>query len=543
MDVKMPDGTIIKNVPEGMTQTELLKMVNNTKMRNEFNPYKEAAQEGSTLENLLAGAGGSLKGMYLGGKQMLGLTDANEIADHKRAMEGLSSTSSGTTGQFLGAAIPAAATALLPGVNTVTGSAALGSLMGALEPVSGDESRLKNMALGGVLGGTGQGVANAVGRAIRPVQATLDPMASGLAAKAEQMGINLNAAQKTGSKPLRWIDSALDNLPMTAEKQASQKLAQREAWQRAALNKVGETADNATADVMGKAYDRIGQSFRDLSARNSVVLDGKAQMEIAKVKTSNAKAGPLSSSKVNEVTQWIDDLTKPTNSPILGANGKPLPQAPMPMSGSQYQEVRSILTRKAQDAFSSGDSQLGQSLKGIRDALDNAAERSISQQDAEAWRIARDQYKTLKAIEKATDPTTGTISPKKLVNELTRKNPKGMIYGKGDQSMADIAKVGKQFIAENLPDSGTAQRSWYMNMLQNPTAGLGGLVGFASGGPVGALGGAALGAATPLAAQRAMWNPAGMKYFTQGAFNVSPKMSKAGRALAATPIGLLEFTE
>lgn len=33
MDVRMPDGTIVQNVPDGMTQAQLLKMVNNTKMK------------------------------------------------------------------------------------------------------------------------------------------------------------------------------------------------------------------------------------------------------------------------------------------------------------------------------------------------------------------------------------------------------------------------------------------------------------------------------------------------------------------------------
>lgn len=548
MDVRMPDGTIITNVPDGTTKAELLKMVNNTKLKSPetFKPdaFAETAQESTASENLLSGIGGSLKGMYLGGKQMLGLADQAEVDDHKRAMSGLGTTTSGTVGQFIGAAAPVAATAFIPGVNTVAGGAALGGVTGALEPVGAGESRLKNVALGAGLGGVGQGVANAIGRMNRPVQASLDPVAGDLAQKARKLGIELNAAQETGSKPLRWIDSALDNLPLTAEKQAAEKLKQRESWQRAVLDKTGENANNATTDVMGRAKDRIGQSFQDVSGRNTVTLDGIAQMELSKVKAQNAKAGPLSSGKVNEVTQWLDDLTKPTASQILGPNGKPLPVPPQPLTGKQYQEVRSILTRKASDAFSSGDSQLGQSLKSIRNTLDDAAERSISPDDAQAWKTARDQWKTLKAIEKATDPVNGTISPKKLINELTRKNPDGMIYGKGDQSMGDLAKVGKQFIAENLPDSGTAQRSWYMNMLQNPTAGLGGLLGFAGGGPAGALAGVGLGAATPLAAHRALWSQGGKDFFKNGAMKLSSDQERLLRSLASgAPAGLLSISE
>lgn len=480
-------------------------------------------------EEVMGGLASGPINAYLGVKQLVsgGLSPIEQdILQQNREAERAAPIAS--IASNIGTIAPAM---LIPGVNTAVGAAALGATTGGvLTPTMRDESRLTNAAIGGVGGAAGQGIANAAGRIIRPVRSALEPQAQALADKAAQMGINLNAAQRTGSKPLRWIDSALDNLPITADKQAAQKLAQRESWQRAALSGVGENADTATADVMGKAYDRIGQSFRDLAGRNSVALDPQAQFEIAKVAAQNAKAGPLASSKVAEVTKWLDDMTKPGGSPILGSNGNPIPTPPQPISGKQYQEVRSILARKAQDAFSSGDSQLGQSLKGIRNALDDAAERSVAPQDAQAWKLARDQWKTLKSIEKATDPTTGTISPKKLVNELTRKNPQGMIYGKGDQKMADVARVGKQFIAENLPDSGTAQRSWYMNMMQNPTAGIGGLLGFATGGPVGAIGGLAAGAATPLAAHNALWSGAGQKYFSKGAAEIPQTLADLLRA-------------
>ena len=541
---EMPDGRIGRfEVPDGTTPEQAKAMIAQSfKPKEEaVDPFKEAAQGQS---NVLAGIGGALQGMYLGGKQMLGIDAPGEVEDHKKAMAGLGSTTSGTIGQFLGSALPVAATAFLPGVNTVVGGAALGGLTGALEPTSGNESRLQNVALGAGLGGAGQGLASAIGRMNKPVRASLDPISADLAAKAQKMGITLNAAQETGSKPLRWIDSALDNLPLTAEKQVLEKTKQREAWQRAVLAKTGEQGDNATPDVMAKAYDRIGQQFNDLSARNTVTLDGKAQMEISRIKAKNAKAGPLGSSKVNEVTQWLDDLTKPTGSPILGPNGKPLPIPAQPLSGQQYQEARSVLSKSSQDAFSSGNSQLGQSLKDLRNTLDEAANRSIKPDDAKAWAEARDQWKAIKSIEKATDPTTGTISPKKLVNELTRKNPQGMIYGKGDQSMPDIAKVGKKYIADNLPDSGTAQRSWWMNALQNPTAGVGGLLGFAGGGPLGALAGIGMGAATPLAAQKALWSQGGKDFFKNGLVQMSPENLRLLRAAnSGATAGLLSLSE
>jgi hypothetical protein len=494
------------------------------RMRSTTEAPKEQKSWG---DEVMGGLASGPINMYLGAKQAFGELSPVEQDVLRQNRQAEKSAPIASIASNIGALAPAM---MIPGVNTVAGSALLGGAAGAISPTLDDESRATNAAIGAVGGALGQGAANTVGRMVQPVRAKLDPIASNLASKAKQMGINLSAAQQTGSKPLRWIDSALDNLPITAEKQATQKIAQREAWQKAALAQAGESADTASTSVMGGAKDRLGAAFNDLSARNTVTLDPQAQSAIKAVEAANAKAGPLASDKVSKVTEWLKSLSQPQGSPILGANGKPIPTPPQPIEGKIYQEVRSILSKESKDAFNSQNSRLGQSLKDLRNALDDAATRSISPQDAKAWTQSRSQYGALKAIEKATDPTTGQISPKKLVNELSRKNPNAMIYGKGDQSMADIAKVGKQFIAENLPDSGTAQRSWYMNMLQNPTGIGGGLLGFAGAGPVGALGGMAAGAATPVAAQKALWSGAGKKYLSEGAFDTPQMLADLLRA-------------
>lgn len=190
----------------------------------------------------------------------------------------------------------------------------------------------------------------------------------------------------------------------------------------------------------------------------------------------------------------------------LAAKGK--------ISGKEYQLVRSSLSKASRGA-GVNNPELGHALRSLRNALDDAAEASMSAEDKAAWQLVRSQYKSLKTIEKAADPATGNISPLKLYSELGRANPQGMRYGMGDQTLPNLAKVGKQYIAEALPDSGTAQRSWYMNMLQNPTTSLGAVTGgLLTGGAPGAVVGMAAGAGTPLAAQRLMWS--GSNYLRNG---------------------------
>lgn len=551
-EISAPDGSKFKvNAPEGATKEDAIAYVQQNfyqqkakEVEKRIDPFKQVAQESSGMENFLAGMGGAMKGLYLGGKQMLNLASQAEVDDHNRAMSGLRSTTSGTLGEIAGNVVPAAATAIVPGANTLTGSALTGAVLNSLQPLAEGESRLWEGVKGAGLGAVGQGVANTVGRMVKPVQAApLTGRDADLITKAKSMGIDLNAAQETGSKALRWVDSALDNLPFTAERQATAKAAQREAWQRAVLKQTGEDASLATDDVLGAAKKRIGQQFNDISSRNNVVLDSQAAKEIAAVAKDNNIAGPLKSGKVDDVAEWLKSLTqgKTVTSPVLGPNGQPITHT-LPaqhMTGELYQDVRSILTRNAQSAFSSGDSQLGQSLKGIRDALDGAAERSVAAADSAAWKEARNQYKALKAIQKATDTASGNISPLKLINELGRKNPNGMYFGIGDQTMPDLARVGKTFIGDRLPDSGTAQRNFYMNLLTGGGGALGAL-GVAGAVPIAPLIGAATAAATPMAMQRAMWSKGiGGRYLKNGLLDPDKVGNVVRPLVTAAPIGLL----
>jgi hypothetical protein len=110
-------------------------------------------------------------------------------------------------------------------------------------------------------------------------------------------------------------------------------------------------------------------------------------------------------------------------------------------------------------------------LKEIRRHLDDAMQRSVSPEDASKLMQTNNDYAVMKSIQKAINPTTEEISPNLLANYLTRRDPNRMIYGRGDQTLNDIAKVGKEFIPNKVPDSGTAQREHALKFLSGATAG------------------------------------------------------------------------
>jgi hypothetical protein len=518
--ITSPDGqTFDVNAPEGSSESDAIEYV----QKNFYKPKEVKQQtidptEGMTgMQKFLAGTGKAMVDIGRGAGQLVGLVDQKDIDESKRLDAPLMNTGAGTAGNVVGNIATALPAMFVPGANTVLGASAAGGVLGALQPVASGDSRMTNTVIGGVAGGAGQGIANAVGRAVQPVRSTLQGQDATLAEKARRF-MPLNAAQETGSKPLRWIDSALDNLPFSADKQAAQKLAQREAWQSQLLSKAGENANAATPEVLGSAYKRLGDQFKDISARNTVTLGNDFINSIANI---DASVTPFSKGVSEVVDKALD----------LASKGQ--------LSGKEYQSVRSSLTMQAKSAWQS-NAELGQALKTLRQSLDDAANASISAEDKQAWGLVREQYKNLKSITKATDSTTGMISPNKFASELDRVNPQGMKFGYGNQEVPDLARIGKRFVAETLPDSGSAQRSWYMNALQNPTTGLGlgSVAGFLTGGPVGAVGGAALGAATPLAVQKALWSDSGKKYLSKGLLDAA-KIERIAPYSNAATVGLI----
>lgn len=494
--ITAPDGQKFEIIaPDGATQDQVLAYAQqNFKPKAPIKDNLNAETLNPTIgmsgtDKFLAGAGKAFSDIGRGAKQLVGMGDQGVIDEAKRIDKPLMDTGAGMAGNIAG---NVAATAAIPGASSYAGAAGLGAALGAMQPVASDESRLQNVGIGAAGGAAGQGLANALGRLARPVQSTLKPELAGLAAKAQAAGIPLDIAQQTGSKPLQIINSVLDNLPFTADKQAAQKTAQRAAFNKAILAQVGENADSATPEVLNAARTRIGSAFNDLSARNNVALGDDFVNSLAAIEGgSNVFTKPA-------VRDTVDKALE------LAAQGQ--------ISGQTYQKVRSTLGKQAKDAFNSGNSEVGQALKAVQNALDDAATASIAPADKAAWAEARKQWGNLKAVEQAAAPTSadavaGNVSAAKLAQALMKGNKQGMIYGTGDQAMPDLARIGQAFIKEQIPNSGTAQRAFYQDLLTNPMKII-----------PGALGGAAI----PV--QTLMNSKTGQAYLTQKAPGETAKM-------------------
>lgn len=367
---------------------------------------------------------------------------------------------------------------------------------------------------GQILGGASTaGVVGAGKRLITPFptsparRAAVDTMA--------REGVDLTAGQRTGSKPLQYAESELGGARIgdITEQQGEQ-------FTSAALRRAGVSANRATPEVMDRAFTDNGHVFDDLAARNTLAADHQmvADLRGAWQEYTNLVA-PHSRAPVVENT--VRDLAD-----IIRNNGGAI-------DGPAYQAMRSRLDKQAR--ASRNDPQLQDALFGIRNALDEAMERSISPEDAEAWGMARHDYRNLLVIEKASqgageNAAMGLISPAALRQAATSTFGKRS-YVRGRNEFSELAQSGQATMTA-LPQSGTAPRTAVRNLGAPFLSAVGAMAGSPAGLP-GSLAGAAAGAAIPHVAGRAILSPLGRRYLANQVLDGVPSGSNGVGAVTA----------
>jgi len=166
--VKAPDGSIIRiKGPENATDEQLIQAAQAAYAQKPKAPEVYDPTEGmTTAQKFLAGTGKAFVDVGRGVGQLMGLVSKEDVDAARQRDQALMQTGAGVAGNVAGNVAATLPTAFIPGVNTVTGGAAVGAALGGLQPVGTDESRLSNMAMGGAAGGAARSGRNRVGERI-----------------------------------------------------------------------------------------------------------------------------------------------------------------------------------------------------------------------------------------------------------------------------------------------------------------------------------------------------------------------------------------
>ena len=521
MNVRMPDGTVIENVPDGITQSELLRRYQ--KMTAPPAPAEQPEDPG-ILGSMAIGAGRTFDRAAAGIKDMLpqsvqnygdrlgkalGMADGSKLADRATQDENTAAYSkleqSRPLSTAIGGALPMVAA--LPAVSGVGSAAAISALPG-LVSYGTPQEKLTDAALGAAGGALGAGVGKLVGRVLNPVRSAPNAATTDAMEAAARLGYKPPVGQETGSRALQILEQQAAKNPISARGAQAYNEANRTAINRAAARGMGESADQITEDVMAAAKSRIGGEFDRLSTNKEIPLGPDFSARITLLRDRLSNAGPFK----NQQTATLLDAAEQ-----VAATGK--------ITGEAYQAIRSELSDMASVANRAGNAKAGSAVKGVRKALDDAAEKALSPEDLKAWKTARAQYASMKTLEKRGALKGGDVDPAIIRNLLQSGDRAGFARGNITGDLADIARIGNAF--RPLPDSGTAS-NLVSQMLLTGGAGL--------------MGPGALAASltAPLAANKLLFSKGGQSYLRNGMVKVTPELEKrlmqGGYGLLGLPV-------
>ena len=471
MDVRLPDGRVIQNVPEGTTKAELMARVGKQEqgflksndpeegfVRTVFDQSLQGATFGfaDEISDALGAAGVAL----LTDKDFDDLfTQARELSK-ERIRRQFQQRSGATIAANIagGLATGGIGTSTKAGANIAnslrTGnlaaragkSAAVGAASGAAfgagtasgEPGSGRlEGAAKGAAVGAPLGAALPlaGAALSGGRnAIVPV---IDDAIGPLARRARELDIPLRADQVKPSRVRKTVQKVSQELPLSGVETFEET--QKRAFNKAVAKTIGQDADDLGPEVIKKFKAEASEKFSN-SLDEFVEIDRETLSALDDI-TINADE-TLTADLAGVVRKNVDKLLGDIEGNVI--------------AGEKLASFRSELIKKATRAQGGAREFLGD----IVDFVDDVAEQSLTGEKAAQLKQARREWRNFRTIEPLLEKSTdGNINPTELLNRVkSSRFIRASASEIGDDDLVDLARIGKAFLPKQ-GGSDTFQKS------------------------------------------------------------------------------------
>ena len=383
-----------------------------------------------------------------------GTSYQDELAFRQKAFEqgtvahpttALASQLTGAVAPFVVAGgIPVAARALgmagSLGARTVIGAGS-NALIGGADTAVRTGGDLPSITRGAAIGGTLGGAAPIVGRAVAAgANAALRPAADAVTQRllgvAQRYGIPIGAAQTSTSPFAQKVSQIAGQFPGSGQNAFQANQVSR--FTRAVSSTFGEDAENLTPQVMQTARRRIGGEFDTVAQNTNIHADPTLATDLLTV--AHEVPHVLTEQEVRPIHNQINNIiTK-----IQDGNGT--------IPGETYQ----ALTRKGTPldlAMHSPNPNIAHYAGQIREALDDALQRSATPEMSQRLSEARRQYKNLMTVAPlVVKGVPGEVSPLALQSRVNTSFKGRAFSGGGD--LGDLADLGQRFF-RRPPDSGT----------------------------------------------------------------------------------------
>lgn len=375
-----------------------------------------------------------------------------EAAEKQRIDAPINATGGGKVGQIGTGIVTALPLAVVPGLNTYAGAAAVGGAYGALNPTTADQSRLLNTGIGAATGLVGQKVGNTFSnwlaqRAAGAAPSALTEAQQQAAQAGQNLGMQLTPGERTGSPGLKQFEAWLESHPITAGPMADLKGGNQTVLNRAWAGRIGENADTVDSSVLAAANDRLGDVFESARNPSKIVMASPEHTTgvLNGIDTDFEGLLPQGSIRAHPLVSQLESLT--------GSGA---------INGEQLGQLSSKLGRAAAKEMTgpAGDRDTGQALFQVKDHVDDLLQSTLSGQEAADYAAARGQYRGLMQLTSRVgnlNSTTGNVSGPNMANYLQQSDKRGYLFGGNDTDAYNAVRFAQAF-KPIVGNSGTATR-------------------------------------------------------------------------------------
>lgn len=500
MDVTLPNGTVIENVPETATKEEIKRKAIAAGLAKESDfPSVQPAQPpaGAITSGLLMG----LKDPISGGAQLLEkalpegivrrVNQLNQFLAEKglvaplpqggvsqmvkeeeaayqqaRKAEGEEGFDfSRLAGNVLSPANLAAGyrAASLFGARPVAAAAAAGASQAALTPILNEEDfaaeKVKQTLLGGVVGAGGQKVATAISK-------TFNPLASKAEQTMRELGVKLTPGQTLGGQ-FNTIEEIAANLPLVGKYVANARERSLFSFNAGVINKalakvddklpdqvIGRDAVQYAKQVVDTKYDEV---LKDLSFRFDPSVYNKT---LATLKKANL---PKPEQRVE-----VEDQVKKLVASFFQGKGT--------IDGTTYKTMESDLYKQAKQYLSSNttaDQQVGSALMDVLGVMKDSL-KAQNKDAAKQLAKINDAYADISVMRTAaanTAAANGVFTPKQYAQAVRMKDKslnkarfgEGLARGQevADAAVTVMGETGKSSLETRFAAAGVGGYGFY----------------------------------------------------------------------------------
>lgn len=264
--------------------------------------------------------------------------------------------------------------------------------------------------------------------------------------RGKMMGFRTTPGQETGSRSLQQMEARMESSPFTSGPFNEIKAANQKILNQSTAQAIGVNASELSNPVLAQAQRQISAVYNKVASPTVQKIDQPYVLNGIDLLDNAFEGLTTQPFKSNIFVKQLQDLAMKGEA-----------------TGNQLAALSSKIGKRAKNEMTTmtGDRELGQALFQMKEIVDDALSSGLTAADQAAFQAARTNYRnlmTLRSSPGVVNPSSGNVNAPNLASALTRKDPKGFVFGENQTPMYEAARFAQAF-KPIVGDTGTATRT------------------------------------------------------------------------------------